>query len=105
MSSVKKQGTYQVLPLNVGLSDDNIASNIAIYNQLVIDRNRLLENSTTANPLVQNITDQITKMRSSVIQSLQKTQSALKISIGTITGEQNRLSGRFLKFRFRKNVP
>lgn len=97
LNSVNRQGTYQVLPLNVGLADQNITSNIALYNQLVIDRNRLLESSTTVNPVVQNITSQINSMRSSVIQSLQKSQSALQISIGTIAGEQNKLSGRISK--------
>lgn len=97
LSSVNRQGTYQVLPLNVGLSDGNITSNIAAYNQLVIDRNRLLENSTTSNPVVQDITSQINSTRSSVVQSLQKSRSALQISIGTIAGEQNRLSGRISK--------
>ncbi|VXC55728.1 MULTISPECIES: GumC family protein [Chryseobacterium] len=97
LSSVNRQGTYQVLPLNVGLADGNITSNIAAYNQLVIDRNRLLENSTTSNPVVQDITNQINSTRSSVVQSLQKSRSALQISIGTIAGEQNRLSGRISK--------
>lgn len=97
LSSVNRQGTYQVLPLNVGLADGNITANIAVYNQLVIDRNRLLENSTTSNPVVQDITNQINSMRSSVVQSLQKSRSALQISIGTIAGEQNRLSGRISK--------
>jgi len=97
LNSVNRQGTYQVLPLNVGLADGNITSNIAAYNQLVIDRNRLLENSTTSNPVVQDITNQINSVRSSVVQSLQKSRSALQISIGTIAGEQNRLSGRISK--------
>lgn len=97
LSSINRQGTYQVLPLNVGLSDSNTSSDIAMYNQLVIERNRLLENSTTANPIVKDVTSQINSMRSSVIQSLQKNRSALQISKNTILGEQNRLSGRISK--------
>lgn len=97
LSSINRQGTYQVLPLNVGLSDSNTSSDIAMYNQLVIERNRLLENSTTANPVVKDVTSQINSMRSSVIQSLQKNRSALQISKNTILGEQNRLSGRISK--------
>ncbi|KUJ50591.1 GumC family protein [Chryseobacterium sp. JAH] len=97
LNSVTRQGTYQVLPLNVGLSDPGIVSNIATYNQLVIDRNRLLESSTIANPVVQNISSQINSMRSSVIQSLQKSRSALQISKSIILSEQNRLSGRISK--------
>ncbi|QQV03372.1 MULTISPECIES: GumC family protein [Chryseobacterium] len=97
LNSINRQGNYQVLPLNVGLSDSDASSNIGAYNQLVIERNRLLENSTTANPLVQDITSQINSMRSSVIQSLQKSRSALQIARSNILGEQSRLSGRISK--------
>lgn len=97
LGTINRQGNYQVLPLNVGLSDEGTSSNIAIYNQLVIERNRLLENSTTVNPVVQDITSQVNSMRSSVIQSLQKSRSALEISRNNILGEQGRLSGRISK--------
>lgn len=97
LNSINRQGSYQVLPLNVGLSDDDTSSNIGSYNQLVIERNRLLENSTTANPLVQDITSQINSIRSSIVQSLQKSRSALQISRNNIVNEQNRLSGRISK--------
>jgi len=92
-----KQGNYQVLPLNVGLTDSNITSDIAAYNQLVIERNRLLENSTTANPVVQDATKQISSMRSAVLQSLQKSRSGLQISRNSISGELSRLSGKISK--------
>jgi capsular exopolysaccharide synthesis family protein len=97
LGTINRQGNYQVLPLNVGLSDEGTSSNIAMYNQLIIERNRLLENSTTVNPVVQDITSQVNSMRSSVIQSLQKSRSALEISRNNILGEQGRLSGRISK--------
>lgn len=97
LATINRQGNYQVLPLNVGLSDEGTSSNIATYNQLVIDRSRLLENSTAANPVVQDITSQVNSMRSSILQSLQKSRAALQISRNNITGEQNRLSGRISK--------
>ncbi|UOE37227.1 GumC family protein [Chryseobacterium oryzae] len=97
LSSINRQGNYQVLPLNVGLSDSDASSNIGMYNQLVIERSRLLENSTTANPLVVDLTNQVNSMRNSVIQSLQKSRSALQIARNNINSEQNRLSGKISK--------
>lgn len=94
---LNRQGNFQVLPLNVGLKDSNTASDIAAYNQLVIERNRLLENSTTANPLVQDITKQINGMRTAIGASLQKSRSALQIAGSNIQMEQNRLSGMISK--------
>ncbi|MFY1048400.1 GumC family protein [Chryseobacterium sp. GP-SGM7] len=94
---VNKQGVYQVLPLNVGLSDSDTSSNISLYNQLVVERGRLLENSTTANPVVQDITRQINSMRNVVQQSLNKSRTALEISRNAIRSEQTRLSDRIAK--------
>ncbi|WP_426279062.1 GumC family protein [Chryseobacterium sp. S-02] len=94
---LNRQGNFQVLPLNVGLKDSNTASDIAAYNQLVIERNRLLENSTTANPLVQDVTKQINGMRTAIGASLQKSKSALQIAGSNIQMEQNRLSGMISK--------
>lgn len=104
LSSIGRQGNYQVLPLNVGLSDADTSSDIGNYNQLVIERNRLLENSTTANPIVQDITSQINSMRSSIVQSLQKSRSALQISRNNILDEQNRLSGRISKIPVQEKI-
>ena len=97
ISYVNKQGVYQVLPLNVGISDSDTSSNISMYNQLVIERGRLLENSTTANPVVQDITRQINSMRNVVQQSLSKSRTALEIGRNAIRSEQNRLSDRISK--------
>lgn len=95
--SFSRQSNFEVLPLNVGIRDSESNSNIEMYNQLVIERARLLENSTNANPIVQNVTKQINGIKSSVLQSLQKSRSALQISKNNIQSEQNRLSGRISK--------
>ena len=94
---LNKQGSYQILPLNVGLQDSNTASEIAMYNQLVNERNRLLESSTTLNPVVQDVTKQISSVRSSIAESLNKSRTALQINRNNIIGEQNRLSGNISK--------
>ncbi|WP_295231659.1 polysaccharide biosynthesis tyrosine autokinase [uncultured Chryseobacterium sp.] len=94
INELSRQTNYQVLPLNVGLSDNDISSNIAAYNQMVIERNRLLENSTTSNPVVQDATKQVSGMRSAVLQSLQKSRAGLQYTRNTISGELNRLSGK-----------
>lgn len=68
-----------------------------MYNQLVNERNRLLESSTTLNPVVQDVTKQISSVRSSIAESLNKSRTALQINRNNIIGEQNRLSGNISK--------
>jgi len=91
---LNKQGAYQVLPLNVGLEDSKTSSDIAVYNQLISERNRLLEGSTVLNPVVQDVTKQITSLRTSISESLNKSRTALQIRKNAITGEKNRVAGK-----------
>ncbi|MCY0971000.1 GumC family protein [Chryseobacterium wangxinyae] len=94
IGNLSRQNNDQVLPLNVGLSDSESISSISMYNQLVLERGRLLQNSTNANPVVQDVTKQINSLKSSLMQSLQKSRSALQISRNAVQSEQDRLSGR-----------
>ncbi len=101
---LNRQGNFQILPLNVGLKDSNTAADIGTYNQLIIERNRLLENSTPANPLVQDVTKQINGMRAAIGASLQKSKSALQIAGSNIQMEQNRLSGMISKIPIQEKL-
>ena len=97
LSYLNRQGSYQVLPLNVGLTDGAVTGNIAVYNQLVIERNRLLENSTPANPVVVDITKQINNMRSAIVQSLQKSRNEMQLLRDSYRTEQNQIAGKISK--------
>ncbi|ROI00547.1 GumC family protein [Chryseobacterium daecheongense] len=101
---MNNQNSYQVLPLNVGLTNPDTSSNIALFNQLVIERNRLLENSTPANPVVQDVTKQINSMRSSIVSSLQKTLSGLQIKRNNLLNEQNKVAGRISKIPLQEKL-
>lgn len=94
---VGKQGTYQVLPSNVGLDNAQAVAGITTYNQLVLERNRLLETATPQHPQVQDITKQINSLRGSVLQSLQKNRSALQIASNEFQREQNLVAGKISK--------
>lgn len=94
---VSHQGQYQMLPSNVGLANPEAVTGISAYNQLVLQRNRLLESATTENPAVVDVTKQINNMRSSVIQSLQRNKTGLELTRNEYIGEQNKVSGKISK--------
>ncbi|WET00159.1 polysaccharide biosynthesis tyrosine autokinase [Chryseobacterium arthrosphaerae] len=91
---VSKQGLYQALPSNVGLNNPESISGISAYNQLILQRNRLLESATIENPAVVDITKQINVMRTSIVQSLQRNKDGLEIARNEYLGEQNKVSGK-----------
>ncbi|CAD0220902.1 GumC family protein [Chryseobacterium sp. JV274] len=94
---VSKQGQYQVLPANVGLNNPEAISGISSYNQLVLQRNRLLESATQENPTVVDVTKQINAMRSSIMQTLQRNRVGLELAKNEYLGEQNKVSGKISK--------
>lgn len=97
ISFVSKQGSYQVIPNNVGLDNPGAISNITTYNQLVLERNRLLENATTQNPLVVDVTKQINNLRPTILQNLQKNKDGLQLAVNNYINEQNLVTGKILK--------
>lgn len=97
ISYVSKQGQYQVLPANIGLNNTEATSGISAYNQLVLQRNRLLESATIENPAVIDVTKQISAIRSSIMQSLQRNKVGLELARNEYLGEQNKVSGKISK--------
>lgn len=97
ISFVAKQGNYQVIPNNIGLDNPGAVANIASYNQLILERNRLLENATPQNPLVVDITKQINNLRPTILQNLQKNREGLQLAVSNYTNEQNIVSGKISK--------
>ena len=97
MDYLSKQGNYQILPNNVGLSDASAGSVINAYNQLIIERNRLLENSTAQNPVVIDITKKINSMRFSVMETLSKNRTGLQLERNKYLEEQGKLMSRISK--------
>lgn len=62
--------SFNVLPANSGLENLNIESQISEYNRKLLERNNLVENSSTANPLVVNMDNQLDGIRQAILASI-----------------------------------
>lgn len=94
---VKKQANNQILPTNIGLNSSDASANISSYNQLVTERNRLLQSATNENPVVVELTKQIQNMKNSVLESLQKNRQGLELASKEYQLEQNKISSKITK--------
>lgn len=97
ISYASKLGSNQTFPSSVGLSNPTASANINAYNQLVLERNNLLENATPDNPVVADLNKQIAVLRSSVLDALVKNKLAMQTSINQIEGEQNQINSKINK--------
>ncbi|MCQ4035381.1 GumC family protein [Kaistella montana] len=97
ISYTSKLGNNQTLPSSVGLSNPTASANINAYNQLILERNNLLENATPQNPVVADLNKQIAVLRSSVLDALVKSKVAMEASRNQIEGEQNVINSKITK--------
>ncbi|OWK73525.1 capsular biosynthesis protein [Flavobacteriaceae bacterium JJC] len=97
ISYMSKLGSNQTLPSSVGLSNPTASANINAYNQLILERNSLLENATPQNPVIADLSKQITVLRSSVLDGLVKSKVALETSRNQIATEQNAINSKITK--------
>lgn len=70
----------KLLPANLGFSEESLVTSIQSYNQMVLERNRILSGSTEKNPVIINLNNQIAQIRASVMQSLVNLKNSLLIS-------------------------
>ena len=85
---VEQQDGYDILPGNIGLNDPTIASTTQRYNQLVLERQRLLKSSTERSPIIQNLDQQLRGLKRSMQSSLNSTVNNLGMQVNTLSGQQ-----------------
>ena len=85
---------YEVLPGNIGLSDDGLTTQIERYNELIIERKRLLRTSTESNPMIVNLDTSIRAMKSNVQAAINGTLQGLLIVKADLDREASRFSRR-----------
>lgn len=83
-----------IIPANIIPSDNSSALLIAEYNNLVVERNRILKSSTVENPLVIRINDKIQTLKGTINESLHRLKSSLAVKSGDIRNQGNTLGGR-----------
>lgn len=85
---------YEILPSNIGLQDVALAGAIDRYNEMLVERKRLLRTSTENNPTIINLDTSIRAMRSNVQATLDATLKGLQITKSDLDHEASRYSRR-----------
>ena len=85
---------YEVLPSNVGLQDAALIGAIERYNEMLVERKRLLRTSTENNPAIVNLDTSIRAMKANVQATLEGTLQGLMITKSSLDREASRYSRR-----------
>lgn len=84
----------EFIPVDVGVSDDNVSTSVQQYNQLMMEKQRLLKTSTEKNPIVVNINEQLKTLDSNIKQGLNNIESSQKISLEALNRQDLRINSR-----------
>lgn len=85
---------YEVLPVNVGLTDTGLTELINRYNEMLLERKRLLRSSQENNPVVVNLDASIRAMRSNVLTTINSVQRSLAITQADLERQAGKYAGR-----------
>ena len=80
---------YQTLPSNVGLTDPTAANLINKYNEIVMQRNRLLRSASETSPAVLPLTAQLDELTSSIRRAMSQAQRNNEIQRNSIQQQFN----------------
>ena len=82
-----------LIPTMGGISDQGIASQIVSYNQMMLQRNRLAQNTSENSPTLQDLDRNLEQMRTAVLASLKGYSASLKIQVDKAKKEEAGLMG------------
>ena len=85
---------YQTLPSNVGLGDGTASALITRYNEIVLQRNKLLGASSEENPAVIPLTAQLDELSSSIRRAMEQSRKNQEITRSSIAQQYNKFAGQ-----------
>jgi capsular exopolysaccharide synthesis family protein len=94
---MKKSTNSDLLPSNIITGQGDASGLISSYNQLVLDRNRILKSATAENPSVVKMDQQIASLKTTVGASLRRLQSSLEIQKRDLNSNEGILNAKIGK--------
>lgn len=86
--------TSDVVPSNVGLADNNLSQLINQYNEIILERNRLLRASSETNPVVTRLNSSIHDMHINLNTTISSVLKGLLITKTDLNRQANKYAGR-----------
>ena len=89
---VDKANTNQLIPVDLGLDNDKVEEQIAEFNKLQLERNKLAANSGATNPLVRDMDKSLAQVRRSVIYSMNNMIMSLGTRISHLQNDEQKVN-------------
>ncbi len=84
----------QLMPASSGIGNSAVETQIAAYNEKLLQRNNLVANSSEQNPLVADLDVALGNLRGAIINSLDNTQTTLNAQLGSVQSKHSQAIGK-----------
>lgn len=91
---VEDQQGFEMIPTNVGLSDPGISDAAVRYNELVSERQRLLESSNEKNPVIVKLDQQLQSLKRGMQSSLNNVANNLDLQVNSLKNQLSQINSR-----------
>lgn len=91
---IKKSTNSDLLPTNMISAKGEESSLMDSYNQLVLERNRILKSATVENPAVVKLDQQLASLKMNIAESLRRLQANLNIQKRDLRGQEGLLDSK-----------
>lgn len=88
---------FSLLPADIGVENANINILVNEYNQVVLQREKLITSAGLNNPAVQLLSEQLKRAKLNIINTVNTYQNQLKISVRQLRKKENNAGAMFLQ--------
>lgn len=89
-----KEDITQVLPSNLGAVTQSLQTQITAYNNMVLERERLVTNSSESNPIVRDLTKSLQATQKAIVKSVDNLISQYSSEIKALQGKETANTGK-----------
>ena len=88
---------YLMIPANTGLQDGNIDGAIALYNETILRREKLIAASSTESPAVLRVNEELATLRFNILELIQNMQHTLDIQRNEYAERESKALKNFIQ--------
>lgn len=102
--AVQGQSAYDLLPVDVGLDNSGVNSLVAEYNEMALNREKLITTVGENHPTLVNLSSQMQNARVNIFRTLNVYQTQLRMSLRQLNREKNQANTRFSRLPQREKT-
>ncbi|MBC5993348.1 GumC family protein [Pontibacter cellulosilyticus] len=93
----KQQNQFELVPSTLSIQDATLINLIGKFNELQLERQRLLRTTQPGNPIVVNVNDQLANLRTNILENLGNIKSSLAITRNNLRANSSQFESRIQK--------